>query len=161
VSVTREGRDYVLRARQWLPRRREEVFPFFADAYNLERITPSFLNFEVLTPRPIEMREGALIDYRLRLRGIPIRWRTRIAAWEPNERFIDEQIRGPYLKWEHEHTFEESAGGVVVGDRVAYRVPGGALVNRLVVQRDVERIFRHRQRVMADLFGGSAEVAGG
>jgi len=153
VGVRREGGDHVLRAEQWLPRSRDEVFPFFADARNLERITPEFLRFEVLTPDPIEMREGALIDYRLRLRGIPIRWRTRIAAWEPNERFVDEQIKGPYRKWEHEHTFEDAEGGVYVRDRVAYRVPGGALVNRLLVQRDVVGIFEHRQRVLADLFG--------
>ena len=94
----------------FLPRPREEVFPFFADAFNLEAITPPFLRFKVTTEAPIEMQVGALIDYKLRLHGIPITWRTRIAAWEPPYRFVDEQLKGPYSLWRHEHTFEEVEG---------------------------------------------------
>jgi len=124
---------------------REETFAFFAEARNLEAITPPFLRFEVLTPPPIAMKEGALIDYQLRLHGIPLRWRTRIAAWEPPHRFVDEQLRGPYRRWEHEHTFEATEVGTRLRDRVRYSVLGGWLVDRLLVRRDVARIFRYRK----------------
>ena len=140
-------------AEQWLPRPRAEVFPFFADAANLERLTPPWLEFRILTPRPVAMREGALIDYRLRIRGVPVRWRTRIAVWEPPERFVDEQLKGPYRLWVHEHTFLERDGGTLCRDQVRYAVPGGALVDRLLVRPDVERIFAWRRRVLAELFG--------
>lgn len=128
------------------------MFPFFADARNLERITPPWLRFRILTPGPIEMRVGALIDYRLRIRGVPVRWRTRIAAWEPPHRFVDEQVRGPYRRWVHEHTFEPTDGGTLCRDRVEYAVPGGALIARLLVRPDVERIFAYRRAVLASLF---------
>jgi ligand-binding SRPBCC domain-containing protein len=140
----------------WLPRPVGEVFPFFADAGNLDLLTPPWLRFEILTPRPIEMKPGALIDYRLRLRGWPFRWRTRITEWQPPVRFVDEQLRGPYRQWIHEHTFVERAGGTVVGDRVRYAVPGGALMNALFVRRDVERIFAYRQSKLQEMF----DVAG-
>jgi ligand-binding SRPBCC domain-containing protein len=144
--------DETLTSEVLLPRRREEVFPFFADARNLERITPPWLRFRILTPGPIEMREGALIDYRLRIRGVPVRWRTRIAAWEPPYRFVDEQVRGPYRRWVHEHTFEATDGGTLCRDRVRYAVPGGALVARALVRPDVERIFAYRRDVLTALF---------
>ncbi|MEC9373710.1 MAG: SRPBCC family protein [Planctomycetota bacterium] len=153
VTVDREGREFVLRCEMWLPRRKDEIFPFFADARNLERITPGFLRFKVMTPGPVEMREGALIDYRLKVRGVPIGWRTRIAAWDPPHRFVDEQIKGPYLQWIHEHTFEDDDGGTLCRDVVRYRVPGGRLVNALVVERDVKGIFRFRQETLARMFG--------
>lgn len=139
----------------WLPRPVELVFPFFADARNLERITPPFLRFRVLTPEPIEMGVGTLIDYRLRVHGLPLRWRSEITAWDPPHRFVDEQRRGPYRKWHHEHTFEPRDGGTLAKDSVEYAVPGGALVDRLFVRRDVERIFAHRRRVLSELFGDS------
>lgn len=138
-------REQVFEAELWLPRRREEIFPFFADARNLEAITPPFLRFVVLTPAPIEMRAGTVIDYKLRIHGLPVRWRTLISAWEPPVRFVDEQVRGPYRQWIHEHTFEEREGGTLMRDRVRYRVPGGALIDRLFVRRDVERIFAFRR----------------
>jgi ligand-binding SRPBCC domain-containing protein len=141
----------------WLPRPLEEVFAFFSDAGNLDRLTPPWLRFEILTPRPIAMRPGALIDYRLRLRGIPIRWRSEITAWEPPFRFVDEQRRGPYRLWRHQHTFAERDGGTVVGDRVEYAVWGGALVNKLFVERDVRAIFRYRQQTLQSLFGAAAK----
>ncbi len=130
------------------------VFEFFADARNLEAITPPWLNFKILTPMPVEMREGVLIDYRIRLRGVPIRWRTRIAAWEPPVRFVDEQLRGPYRLWEHEHRFEPTEGGTRVIDVVRYAVPGwvlSPLVHRSLVRPDLERIFEYRRRRMVEL----------
>lgn len=147
---------YLLRTRIVLPGGPDAVFPFFADAANLEAITPPFLRFRIETPLPIAMAPGALIDYRLRLRGVPIRWRTRIAIWEPGARFVDEQLRGPYRLWRHEHLFEPTADGTgtVVSDAVRYAVPGGRLAHRLVVERDLRRIFAYRQERVADLLGG-------
>lgn len=139
----------------WLPRPRAEVFAFFADAANLEAITPEWLHFHILTPPPIEMREGALIDYRLRVRGLPMRWRTLISAWEPPVRFVDEQLRGPYRTWVHEHTFEERDGGTLVCDRVRYAAPFDWLVHRWLVRPDVERIFDYRTRVLRERFCAS------
>lgn len=147
IERTRSG--YRLRAIQVIPRPRDEAFAFFGSAHNLEQITPSFLRFEILTPAPIEMRAGTIIDYRIRLYGLPIRWRTEITAWEPNERFVDEQRRGPYHEWVHEHRFRDCDEGTVVEDDVYYRPRGGRLVNRLFVQRDVLKIFRYRRDALA------------
>lgn len=153
-------RVYELRRETVVPRDRQEVFAFFSDAGNLEELTPSWLRFEVLTPRPVEMRVGARIDYRLKVRGLPLGWTSEITAWEPPERFVDEQVRGPYRRWHHEHRFEERPGGTAVLDRVRYAVPGGLLLDRLVhgllVGPDVERIFDYRQRRLEELFGGSS-----
>lgn len=145
--------EVVFRSELWLPRPRAEVFAFFGEARNLQAITPEFLNFEVLTPAPIVMRAGTLIDYKLRVRGIPLRWRTLISAWEPPHRFMDEQLRGPYRQWVHEHTFEERDGGTLARDLVRYSVFGGALVDRLFVRRDVEKIFAHREKRLKELLG--------
>jgi len=136
----------------WLPRPRSEVFPFFAEARNLEALTPPWLRFEVRTPAPIEMRAGTLIDYRIRVHGLPIRWRTEIREWRPPHGFVDVQLRGPYRLWEHTHTFEERDGGTLCRDVVRYLPLGGALVNWLFVRRDVERIFAFRERRMRELF---------
>jgi len=138
---------------QWLPRPVAEVFPFFADARNLQAITPAWLNFEVLTPGEVEMKPVALIDYKLRVRGIPLRWRTLIREWEPPHRFVDEQLCGPYRQWIHEHTFTEQDGGTLARDKVSYAVPGGALINTLFVRSDVERIFAYRHRKLAGSLG--------
>ncbi|MEM7051142.1 MAG: SRPBCC family protein [Acidobacteriota bacterium] len=156
IEIERHGSTYTLTTEQWLPRSLDELFPFYADAYNLERITPPILRFRVITPRPIEMKAGALIDYRLRLRGLPIRWRTRIAAWEPPYRFFDEQIRGPYRLWYHQHTFEERDGGTLVRDQVDYRMLFGRLAHPLIVGRDVRRIFAFRSQALAEIFGRDA-----
>ncbi len=146
-----------LRAHLRLPRPRPEVFAFFADAANLEALTPPWLGFHIVTPQPIELRTGALIEYRLRVHGLPLRWTTEITAWEPPVRFVDEQLRGPYRLWLHEHTFEDAPGGTFVRDRVRYRPPFGRLANWLVVERDVRTIFRHRSETLLRLFGGRAE----
>jgi ligand-binding SRPBCC domain-containing protein len=136
-----------------LPLPLAEVFPFFAEARNLERITPSWLRFEVLTPEPIEMRAGALIDYRLRWRRVPLSWRTEIEAWEPPHFFVDRQLRGPYRLWRHEHRFVDRGDSTLVSDRVDYAAPGGHLVHRLMVDRDVRRIFEHRRQTLLTIFG--------
>ncbi len=137
----------------WLPKPLDEVFPFFADAHNLQAITPPFLRFEVETPRPVPMEEGSLIDYKLRVRGLPLRWRSEITAWEPPYRFVDEQRQGPYRLWVHEHRFTEREGKTFCEDDVEYAVPGGALINWLVVERDVKAIFAYRSKKLVEIFG--------
>lgn len=137
-------RVFHLEAELWLPVPLGEVFPFFADAGNLEKITPPWLKFEIVTPRPIAMKAGAIIDYRIGLRGLPMRWRSEISVWAPPYRFVDRQLRGPYRQWVHEHTFDERDGGTLCTDRVDYAVLGGALIERLFVRPDVRRIFEHR-----------------
>lgn len=134
----------------------DEVFPFFADAANLDRLTPPWLKFEIVTPMPVEMRRGVLLDYRLRVRFVPIRWRSEITIWDPPLRFMDCQRRGPYRVWEHLHTFEAVAGGVRLGDVVHYAVPGGSIVDRLFVRPDLRRIFTYRQEQILKLFGPAA-----
>lgn len=136
----------------WLPLPREKVFPFFADAHNLEAITPPWLNFRILTPGEIPMHAGTLIDYQLRIRGFPVCWRTKITAWNPPEIFCDEQLHGPYRLWRHWHAFEPKDGGTLCRDRVEYAVPGGALVNWLFVRRDVEKIFAYRAAALKKHF---------
>ncbi len=143
----------------WLPRPREEVFPFFADARNLERITPPWLHFRIVSPLPMVMAAGTVIDYRLRLHGVPLAWRSRIALWEPPHRFVDEQLSGPYRRWIHEHVFLEEAGGTRCLDRVEYAAPGGRLVDRLLVRKDLERIFAFRAAVLEELFPKGAGSA--
>jgi len=145
-------KEFTFHTELWLPRPRDEVFAFFANAHNLQTITPPWLDFEVLTPQPITMRPGALIDYRIRVHGLPIRWRTEITEWNSPHRFVDRQIRGPYTLWHHTHTFEESGGATLCKDEVRYRPRGGSLVNWLLVRRDVERIFAFRTERRADIF---------
>jgi ligand-binding SRPBCC domain-containing protein len=136
----------------WLPRPLEEVFAFFSDAANLNAITPAWLNFRMVTASPIQMRVGTLIDYRMRLRGVPVSWRTRIKVWEPPHRFVDEQLRGPYRLWRHTHEFESKDGGTVARDRVCYAVPFDFIAHPLFVGRDLERIFAYRQEKLQALF---------
>jgi hypothetical protein len=140
-----------------LPRPIDEIFPFFADASNLGAITPPWLEFRMLTPRPVHMAPGTRIDYRIRLHGLPVRWRTEITAWEPPHRFVDVQLRGPYRVWEHTHEFVADGNGTIVRDRVRYALPLGPVgewARRLFVARDVERIFEYRQHALARRFGG-------
>ncbi len=152
MTFGEDGGAFTLTTEQWLPRPLQEIFTFFANAGNLDALTPPWLRFEILTPRPIEMKVGARIDYRLRLRGLPVRWQSEITAWQPPFRFVDEQRRGPYRVWHHEHTFVERDGGTLVGDRVRYAVFGGALVERLFVRRDIATIFAYRHRRLGELF---------
>lgn len=133
----------------------ERAFEFYVDAGNLEPMTPPWLHFEVTTPGELTLRQGALLDYRLRLHGVPLRWQGRIEVWEPPLRFVDVQVRGPYALWEHTHLFEpDGDAATVIHDRVRYAVPLGplgALAHRLFVRRDLERIFDYRSRVASEL----------
>jgi len=139
-----------------LSRPLEEVFAFFTDVGNLERITPPELAFRIVTPLPVTIAEGALIDYRLRLYGVPLRWWTRISVWEPPLRFVDEQLQGPYQTWVHLHRFEALGDGTRMTDRVEYRLPGHPLASVALplVRRQLDRIFRFRARVIRRILGG-------
>ena len=152
IRFETHGRNTVVLAEQRLPRPIDEVFAFFSDAANLERITPPTVKFHIVTPTPIEMKVGTLIDYKLRVKGFPLRWRTRICAWNPPHEFADEQLKGPYHLWHHTHWFKPDGQGTLIGDRIEYRPKGGSLVNALFVKRDVRAIFTYRQMVMAELF---------
>ncbi len=151
-------RTHTLHREQRLPGTPEEVFPFFADARNLEAITPPLLRFEVVTPGDIEMGVGTLIQYRLRLRGVPVSWLTSIQAWDPPHRFVDTQVRGPYALWHHTHTFApDGDGGTLMTDTVRYAIgfgPLGDLAHRLFVRRDVEGIFDFRREAIPPLLAG-------
>jgi ligand-binding SRPBCC domain-containing protein len=148
---------HVLERRQRVELPIAAAFAFYGDARNLERITPPWLGFQVTTPDPIEMGVGTLIEYRLRLHRVPVRWRTRITAWEPPRRFVDTQISGPYSLWEHTHTFEEDGpGATIIEDRVRYAIPFGPLgelADRLLVQRDLRQIFDYRRDAVAREMG--------
>jgi ligand-binding SRPBCC domain-containing protein len=146
-------KDHLFNSELWLARSPTEIFPFFADAKNLGALTPPWLHFEILTAGHIEMGVGTLIDYRISLHGIPLRWRTRITAWEPPFRFVDEQIKGPYRRWIHEHRFAASDAGTLCYDQVRYAVLGGSVVQRLLVEPDVKRIFAFRAAKLTELFG--------
>jgi ligand-binding SRPBCC domain-containing protein len=148
------ARTFLIEREQWLARPVEEVFAFFGDATNLEAITPEWLRFSVITPAPIAMGAGTLIDYRLRWRRMPLRWTTIIEAWEPPHRFVDRQLRGPYRLWHHTHIFEAQLGGTRIRDEVRYRLPLGRLgvaLHRLGVRRDLEAIFDDRARRVREL----------
>ena len=134
---------------------REKVFSFFCRAENLQQITPPWLDFRILTPLPIEMRLGTIIEYQLRLYSIPVRWQSKITAWDPPYMFEDTQVRGPYRRWVHKHFFEEHDGGTLMRDHVDYASPGWLLeplVNRLFVGPNVAQIFNYREKCFADLF---------
>lgn len=152
IRFDSQGGLRTLEAELWAARPREEVFAFFANARNLEAITPPLVRFAILTPGSIEMRVGLRIDYQLRVRGMPLRWQSEITAWEPPIRFVDEQRRGPYRVWIHEHTFEERDGGTLALDRVRYAVPGGGLIERFFVRPALRQIFAYRQTKLGEIF---------
>ena len=150
-------RYHTLTRRQRLARPPGEVFEFFADAGNLEAITPPSLRFRIVSPRPIEMRAGALIEYRLHLRGLPLMWLTRIETWEPGRRFVDVQLSGPYALWHHSHEFEDLRDGTtLMHDVVRYALPywpAGELAHAAFVRRELESIFDFRHAEVARRFG--------
>jgi ligand-binding SRPBCC domain-containing protein len=151
---------HTLRREQHLPGPPESVFAFFGDAGNLEAITPPMLGFRIATPGSIEMRTGTLIEYRLRVHGVPMRWTTAIREWEPPHRFVDEQLRGPYALWQHTHTFQDDgSGGTLMSDVVRYAIgfgPLGAAAQRLLVRRDLDAIFDYRAARVRELLGRNA-----
>jgi ligand-binding SRPBCC domain-containing protein len=137
VEIEERKTGYRLETAVWLPNEIADVFAFFADARNLNLITPEWIRFRIKTPTPVVMKPGLLLDYSLELRGIPVRWQSEITVWDPPHRFVDEQRKGPYRSWVHEHLFQEKGSGTEVVDRVDYAVPGGRLVHRLFVKGDV------------------------
>ena len=146
-------RIFTLQREKHIERPLDDVFAFFADAHNLEQLTPPWLHFRILTPGRIAMAPGTLIDYRIRLHGVPVRWQSEITEWHPPHRFVDAQRRGPYRLWVHEHDFREEAGGTNVRDTVRYAVWGGRLIQRLFSAPDLDRIFSFREERLAEVFG--------
>jgi len=146
-----------LRQELWLPGPIEDHFAFFCNAHNLDTITPPWLHFKVLTPTSVKLEKGTILDYSLRIRGIPVRWQSRITLWDPPHRFVDEQRIGPYDRWIHEHSFEPQDGGTLILDRVDFVVPGGMVLEpflyRLLVGPDLEKIFAYRKDKLKELFG--------
>lgn len=148
------SRERVLEREQFFPHPIDGVFAPFADAGNLEAITPPWLHFRIISELPIAMKPGAIIEYRLRFHGVPVRWRTVIETWDPPHRFTDVQQRGPFALWHHTHTFERVEGGTLARDRVRYRVgfgPFGEIAHTLFVGRDLERIFDFRREAVLEL----------
>jgi len=157
-----------LERRQLLPVGREELFTIFQAPENLATITPPRLGFRIITPGPIEMKVGTIIDYTIRVLGIPVRWRTLISTYQVPSRFVDEQIKGPYVFWHHTHAFVPAEGGTEITDTVRYVLPLGVLgdlVHRLMVRRQLEGIFEYRAsaivRLLESVHRGSPGAAGG
>lgn len=152
--------EHILERRQIIERPREEVFEFFADAGNLERITPPELNFKIISPQPIDIKKGAHIDYQLKLRGIPITWKTEITQWNPPHDFVDNALKSPYKQWIHLHTFETGERGeTIMRDLVRYRLPFepfGDLAH-WYVKRELKYIFDYRYKIIEEKFGKSQE----
>lgn len=160
IELTKLDDRLRLHAEQWMPRPLDEVFAFFAEPENLGLITPPWLSFRIVSELPVQMRVGALIDYRIKVHGIPMSWRTEITAWEPGVRFVDEQIRGPYKVWHHEHRFTADKDGTLAQDIVHFKAPLGGLTHAWVA-KDVRRIFEHRQQALSARFqtGSSSPAA--
>jgi ligand-binding SRPBCC domain-containing protein len=145
---------HTLDAELWLPVEIDQVFAFFSDAGNLETLTPPWLQFQIVTPRPIVMQTGLHIDYKIRIHGVPIRWRSEITDWQPPLLFVDEQRHGPYKIWRHRHEFLQRDGGTVVRDHVDYLPRGwlcAPIVNRWLVAPDLRTIFTYRQKKIREL----------
>lgn len=143
-----------LSAEQWVPKKISEVFPFFADPKNLEQLTPPWLNFHITYQSTPQTQSGTLIEYKLRMRGLPMRWKSEITEWIPNQRFADNQLIGPYKKWYHVHQFVEKDGGTLLLDQVDFILPMGVLGKLALplVKRDLTKIFNYRITVIEKLF---------
>jgi hypothetical protein len=140
---------------QWLSQDKENVYNFFSKAENLEVITPPWLNFKIVKKSDGEMRQGTLIDYKLKIKGIPASWKTLISKWSPSDFFTDSQLKGPYSKWEHTHRFIEVQGGTLMTDEVIYKVPFGPIghiIKEVLIENDITTIFNYRNKTIARLF---------
>lgn len=158
LCFKREGNENILEAQQWIPRPVDEVFSFFSVETNLEKLTPAFMKFKVMGKSTPEIGEGTLIDYRLGLHGVPMRWRTRIESWKPGVEFVDNQLVGPYRLWHHTHRFESRDGGTLMTDRVRFALPMAPLGDWFAgpwVRKNVETIFRFRHQAIEALFAKS------
>jgi hypothetical protein len=147
--------EYLLDREQWVPRPIDEVFDFFSDAANLELLTPPWLKFQIVTPPPIKMAAGTLIEYRIHWHFIRMRWITEILEWSPPTRFVDIELKGPYKRWHHTHSFTAERGGTTIRDEIRYALPFGplgAVANRLSVGRDLTRIFDYRTERVSERF---------
>lgn len=158
--VSPRGHDggHVFQSYQWFPRSKKEIFDFFSKAENLETITPPWLNFKIIKKSHNEIQEGMLIDYSLKIKGVPARWRTRISNWSPPHQFMDSQLRGPYSLWDHTHSFDEIGEGTLMSDEVVYRAPFGPIghiMNEILIRKDIETIFNYRTKRMAEYFNRS------
>lgn len=156
LTIAPRGRGHVLRCDQWVAAPVDECFAFFADAANLEALTPPFLRFRILTPLPVTMAAGTLIEYRIALGGVPMGWLTRIEDWQPGRSFTDVQLRGPYARWIHRHAFEAERGGTRVSDEVDYALPLAPLshpFHSAFVRPRLQTIFTYRRAAIARLLG--------
>jgi len=147
--------SYKFRQEQWVPHPRSEVFAFFQQPENLGRLTPPWLHFEILSASPVPMAEGTLIEYRLKVRGIPFRWSSIISDYRPPHHFVDRQVKGPYRQWIHTHSFTERDGGTLIEDEVIYGLPFGILgrwAHGIWVKPDLERIFAYRRDQISQVF---------
>ena len=154
-SFLRQPKIYSFSKEQFVPSDIDTVFEFFSRPENLEKITPSSMGFNIITPKPIEMKEGAIIDYTVKILGVPVRWRTIITSYKKNEFFVDEQLKGPYSYWHHKHTFEEIEGGVLIIDEITYALPIQAfrlIFHPLIIKPQLKQIFDFRFQIIKDKF---------
>lgn len=152
-------RNRVFISELFLPYKVEEIFPFFAEAKNLERITPPYLHFKIVHQSTPQIQEGSTFDYSLKIHGVPCKWRTLIEEWVPNKKFVDRQLKGPYSLWHHQHIFKEQDGGTLMTDKVTYRLPMGFLGDFVAgswVDGDVKSIFDYREKVVLEIFDRKA-----
>jgi uncharacterized protein (TIGR01777 family) len=156
LDVEQKAGQKELFVEQWVPKKVDEIFPFFSEAKNLGVLTPEFLNFKILSQSTGEMEKGTLVDYQIKIHGIPVHWQTLIQEWEPGSMFVDTQLKGPYKSWHHTHRFIPMKGGTLLSDRVLYRLPLGLLGGLAagpMVKNDVKKIFDYRQKVINERFG--------
>lgn len=144
------------RSVQWVPKPIAEVFEFFCNEKNLETLTPPWLHFKVLAKSTEKIQVGTLIDYRLRIHGIPVQWQSEILEWEAERKFVDHQTKGPYAKWHHTHLFRAQGAKTEMVDEVVYQVPFGLLgcvFAGAFVRKDIQKIFAYRRNRVEEIFG--------
>jgi len=155
LSFFRTPKIYTFKQEQFVKSDMETVFEFFSRPENLEKITPPAMSFNIMTPRPIEMKEGSIIDYTVKIVGIPTRWRTIITSYKKNEYFVDEQLKGPYSYWHHKHSFESVEGGINIIDEINYVLPLEAfrsIVHALFILPQLKKIFTFKFQIIEDKF---------